>query len=226
MSARKFFEFLAQPQQVRIFVPRGEDERVRADGGARHVAGNVMEVRLLEGEIAKQDVEGPQLWLVSMDTPEGTLSIYAEPLDWVDSKRLKLEARQSFSYQQKREFFRVETSFAVALWEPANSGKRPKDMYRCKGEAVNISAGGILVRLRQALPEKLFMRMALHLPGPKNEVFMCSARVVRSQPCNNGEHDIGFAFEEMEEAKRERLLSFCMAEQRRQLREKVQVTGY
>ena len=57
------------------------------------------------------------------------------------------------------------------------------------------------------------------------EKVTCIGRVMRVIRTFSGRSQMGVQFEDMENEERDKIVAFCLAEQRRQLRLKVQVVG-
>lgn len=139
----------------------------------------------------------------------------------IDKDRLRLFAGETLSLEQQREFFRIDVELALqyGLWP--NEGEAPE--LKELRAVVNLSGGGIWVPIHDHLEPQQFLALHLTLPLAPPFRLPCKAQVVRLTWKGTDRGGVALRFFEIEEAHREEIVSFCFAEQRRQMRTKVRV---
>lgn len=150
-----------------------------------------------------------------------TISINAYIEKLVSSERLILGAIESATTVQKREFFRVDTSLSLR-YQLLGAGFSPQQSLSGR---VNISAGGMRIAVNEPVQEDQRLRMLVTLPEPVDRAVRVEARVVRLFTLGQGNYEAALEFVGLDAVTRDHIAAYCLAEQRRQLRTKVRVTG-
>lgn len=158
--------------------------------------------------------------LLHFDAASEVLCILACVDEVMTPQKLRLSCFKTITQAQKRQYFRVDTEVAVDLQHFA--GKRAASMV---GESINISASGILVSFPEPLEKKKGIWLEIELPEPQNRDIRCICHVVRISKGSAGDHQVAFHFDKMNPKDREDLISFCLTQQRKQLRLKVRILG-
>jgi c-di-GMP-binding flagellar brake protein YcgR len=70
---------------------------------------------------------------------------------------------------------------------------------------------------------KVGLEIVLDVPQPR--IVECIARVVRTYDMGEGNKQVALSFADIEQEDQDALVAYCLAEQRKQLRLKVQVIG-
>ncbi len=131
----------------------------------------------------------------------------------------QLPAAEPSPGHRSREYFRINTEISVRYWALDN----PLQIASECSASVNLSAGGL--RLRQTIPLKLRQEvvLALTLPGEHPVMIECLGKVVRFGELGEGRREVAFEYTRIAGRDRDRIIAFCLAEQRRVLRQKVRV---
>ncbi|MCP3178444.1 PilZ domain-containing protein [Desulfuromonas sp. KJ2020] len=222
MSSLTLLSHLQDSKVVRVFVPLKNGDRKRLDGVAKVVNDTLVEVSFLPDQLPVSDIEILQKALISLDTGDGTLSLNCSIEKIVSDEKLLLMATESISHEQKREWFRVDGNFAVKYWPVTEKGAPSGDT--ATGETIDISGGGVRLAVKECLPVRTRLRMEIEM-AEHGEKVTCIGRVMRVIRTFSGRSQMGVQFEDMENEERDKIVAFCLAEQRRQLRLKVQVVG-
>lgn len=155
---------------------------------------------------------------ISFDVGGLIYVVRAKIAEVVSPSRLKLVTVQSFSNIQKREYFRVDTELFVKYRREDEDGAGQPVRAR-----VNLSGGGIRFpvnrrfRVRDRLDVQLFFDQFNKLDA------RCIGQIVRIDEPESGEIEVALRFVEIKPADRDRIISFCFAQQREVLRRRVQV---
>lgn len=144
-------------------------------------------------------------------------------LDGADGERtLLFTALESISPESLREYFRVMISTPVrASYQPG-----PREIkhqpWELAGHSIDLSGGGVLALFPGKPANTNRIQLEIDLPGQPHPV-LCRARVVRTYRMRKKRYQVAFYFEEIEGKARDVIISCCLQEQRRQLRDKVRV---
>ncbi|WP_155875461.1 PilZ domain-containing protein [Desulfuromonas sp. AOP6] len=207
---------------MRVFVPLKNGDKKRLDGVAKVVKDTLVEVSFVPDQLPVADIEPAQKALISLDTGDGTFSLNCSIEQVVSDEKLLLMATESISHEQKREWFRVDAAFVVKYWPVTEKGAPNGDT--AMGETIDVSGGGVRIAVKECLPVRTRLRLEIEMTEPHNNI-TCIGRVMRVIRTFSGRSQMGVQFEDIENDERDKIVSFCLAEQRRQLRLKVQVVG-
>jgi c-di-GMP-binding flagellar brake protein YcgR len=128
-------------------------------------------------------------------------------------------AQAGFEPSDDREFFRIDVGIVLRYW-PLVAGVRTG---RTSQQIVNLSGGGIRFTVSDSLHAGEKIWIELLLPGAQPDAVTCIGRVVRLFDCENGSRQAALEFVNLTSREQDRIIAFCLAEQRKQLRRKVQV---
>lgn len=157
--------------------------------------------------------------IVKMDSGSINLNI---KIDAVDGDRALLcTAMESISPEALREYFRVMISAPIrARYVPGpNEVHEP---WELEGHTIDLSGGGVLALFSGKPANINRIQLELYLPGQASPV-RCTARVVRTYRMRKNRYQVAFSFVTIERKARDLIISCCLQEQRRQLRDKVRV---
>ena len=123
------------------------------------------------------------------------------------------------AYPQRRRFFRIDADVVLKYWPL--EGKAP---VPCGPESkrVNLSAVGLRFETTRFLRQVEKVGLELHLG--EFGVVVCVGRVVRIRVVESGRlESVAIDFDEIKAEEQEKIIRFCLNEQRTQLRKKVRV---
>ena len=224
MTSVALLDYLSTPKPVRIFVPLQSGERVRLNCVAKLIKSPRLEAEFGSGLLPINDIDLSGKCLISYDTGGPTLSLYSTIEQIEGTRKLKLIAIESVSHEQKRQFFRVDAELNVRYWLKPLTETPPEETFSCLG--LNISGGGILLRLNEALPKlQRSLGLEIYLPEPKPERIRCVAQVIRAVKKDDNKVEAALQFEKITPESRDKIVAFCFAEQRKQLRFRVRVAS-
>lgn len=162
-------------------------------------------------------LEPGRICFIHCTSPAGAFTISARIAEILDPRRLRLDFVDSSPPVQQRQHFRVESQILLRFWPVAS----PRPQVDLEPRRVNLSAGGLRFAVDVPLDEGCEFSFAIELPELPQTIF-CDARVVRMLNILDEEH-AAFQFTRIQPEDREHITRYCLAEQRRLLREKVHV---
>jgi c-di-GMP-binding flagellar brake protein YcgR len=158
--------------------------------------------------------------MVTLDIGGPTITLKTSIENIASNRKLELINIESVSHEQKREYFRIDAQVPVDAHTLPSQGT-----FVFEGETVNISGSGALITFPEPVPVDKKLKLRISIPEPDLLTVECIAQVVRCDEGNNNEFNVAVHFYTIEEEAQDKIIAFCMAQQRRQLRLKVQVLG-
>lgn len=111
--------------------------------------------------------------------------------------------KMSGEFEERRKTARMNVSVDVK-YKVTRGGDEVKDCA-----AGDISAGGCLIRTREALPSGTKIELDIKLDDTGNETLMLRGQVVRLDSKGAGEYEAGVAFERLDERSLRIFIEYC-----------------
>jgi hypothetical protein len=179
------------------------------------------EVVFLAGQLPQAGLDPEGQCQIYFDVQGRAHSVTARIDQIIDSTRLRLQAIEFVEFTHKRRYFRVEAEISLT-YRRLQDG--PKGQVRRVSGQVTLSGGGLLFPVQEELlaGEKLAMELFVGTaPGDRACTF---AEVVRRLPSpRRGQPGLVVQFVKIEPADQDRIIAFCLAEQRRMLQTRVRI---
>ena len=210
-------DYLDDYRVIKITLPIEGGAIAQLDAVARVTKAPQFEVIFLKGQLKEHAFDPTQLCRLAFDVAGAIKSIQARIDHQPAADKLVLELVESFSFLQKREYFRVDAELVISWWRVEDEDA---SLYTVQA-AGNISGGGVRFPVAEKVPrgERLGLKIMLNVDLPLIE---CVGEVVGSYLLGR-DHSLALKFVAIENDDRDEIVAFCLAEQRRQLRLKVQV---
>jgi hypothetical protein len=162
--------------------------------------------------------------IINVDLGGPNLSIEALITSVRNSQTLEMIVQKAISYDQMREFFRVDATALVISksFQPALYGKTG-DPWTLQGKTIDISGSGILASFSEKPPMDEQVKLEVTLPSTPSEVIKLLAHPVRREQITDDQWDVAFRFDDISDEDRDKIIGCCLVIQRRLLRLKVQV---
>jgi len=208
---QRFFE---QPQIVKVVLPLGDTP---LSVNARVSLGEHpdLEAFFPPNKLPLPVIEMGKVCFIHCKSPQGPFTVSARIVDILDPRRLKFLFLESSPPVQQRQHFRIDTRIGLKYW-PKTGGTPPENAVATQ---VNLSAGGL--RLQAEKPFEAGAKFFFEIVLPEAPVAICGElQVVRMLDIAGTEY-VAFNFSLISGEDRDTITSFCLAEQRRLLREKV-----
>ncbi len=169
------------------------------------------------------DLLDPQsLFPLSVKQDNTSLTLNARIEDIEDDRTLRVVGTETIRPELLREYFRVAFRTSIrASYEPAPEEKEQQS-WSLAGETVDISGGGILAVFPDEPAHPVNIRLELSLPT-QTAPLLSVARLIRCRRLGKNRFRAAFHFEKIGSKTRDTIISFCLQEQRRQLRNKIRI---
>lgn len=180
------------------------------------------ELRFYPGQLPVNELDHAGQCSISFDVGGLIYVVRAKISEVLSDNELRLMSVQSYSSDQKRQHFRVDTELFVNYCavdeEPSSLLNKAPDKV-----PVNISGGGIKFPVSQRfnMREKINLKLFFE-EFPKLDA-ECIGEVVRLEETNDGHLQVCLQFVDISQADQDRIISYCFAKQRELLRSRVQV---
>ena len=214
-------EHLEEYRVVKVVLPLQEGAQQLIDGVAKTTTPPQFEVTFLPDQLNVENLIIKDPCQVSFDVAGATMSVRARIISVLSDAKLQLEMVESFSHEQKRAYFRVDADLPVSYWQLSESSP----LARSIRTPVNISGGGLRLPVDDELAKGAEVGLEIVLEIGQPRVIECVAQVVRTFHMGGGATQVALSFVDIEQEDQDAIVSYCLAEQRKQLRLKVQVLG-
>ncbi len=139
-----------------------------------------------------------------------------------NDRTMECTALESISPESMREYFRVMISAPIrAAYKPGPREIKNKS-WQLSGNTIDLSGGGVLALFSEKPANTNRIQLEIDLPDQQTPV-VCTAKVVRTYRLRKKRFQVAFNITEIEGKARDIIISSCLQEQRRQLRNKVRV---
>ncbi len=214
-------DHLKEYRVVRVVLPLQEGGQQLIDGVAKTTTPPQLEITFLPDQLDMDALSKDEACQVAFDVAGATKSIRAKILSVLSDAKLQLEMVESFTHVQKRAYFRVDADLSVSYWMLAEGNPLARSIHT----PVNISGGGLRVPVDEPLKDGTEIGLEIILDAPEPRVVECAAQVVRTYDGGPTGRQVALSFVDLEEEDQDAIVAYCLAEQRKQLRLKVQVLG-
>lgn len=123
---------------------------------------------------------------------------------------------------QKREFFRVDAELFVKCWLPEDKDPESESYM---GKTVDLSGCGLRFQISSSLKQGEQIKLEIAMPNSSDLPIECVGKVVRIVKEGRNKQEVAVDLIEIEDEAQDKLVAFCLAEQRKKLRLKVQVAS-
>lgn len=221
MADFALFKHLDKPTLLRAYIIQEDGSKVRLEAVARIIAEPYLELKFRPNELPIELIKMAGKILLSLDTRAGTVSMYTHVDEVISPRVLRVLGTESFSFAQQREYFRVNTVIKVLYCKETLSAA-PSEVEQ--SVTVNMSGSGALISSESRAAMGDTFELEFHVP--EADPIECKGLVVRVDDKLRGGYELALHFHKIEPEGRDRVISFCLAEQRLQLRSKVQIAGF
>jgi len=133
---------------------------------------------------------------------------------------LEMFAQKPIDPTEMRNFYRADMRTNItASYEPGPEEKT--HAWTFTGETLDLSGGGALALFPAEFPNKQRIIVHINLPSTDKNIH-CAAHVIRMTRLRKERWQIALQFDNLSQKEKDFIVSCCLSEQRRQLRERVQ----
>jgi len=161
---------------------------------------------------------------LSLEDENGTpTAITARILQVASDRSIEFTAIKTINPISLREYFRVDIRTAITIsFETLDSGSSRN--WSLSGQTLDISGSGVLGLFPEEPRNNHNLFININLTQPKKMIH-CVGHVVRTVRLRGGRWQVALHFDNITSRDRDAVITNCLWEQRRQLREKVQTAG-
>ena len=215
-------KYLQEFKSVRIVLPVVSAPPLSLECVARAENPPFIDAHFLPGQLPSDrlDLDGEcQISFFGQGEQTHVLKVKIDKV--VSGERLRLEAFQTATRAQQREFFRIDVDLTLK-YRRVSEGEEALPR-RVQGR-VNLSGGGMWFPVKDALDVRECLSMEIHLPGSPPACAFAAAEVIRMTGSDEASRGVAVKFTDIESEDRDEIIAYCFAEQRRQLRTRVRLT--
>lgn len=220
-----YLKDIPDAKPIRIFLPvKGSKERYRLQCVYQISESPRFNLLFKPGILPVDSLDTSKPCILNVDLGGPNLSIEALIVSVLNSQTLEMIVQKSISYEQMREFFRVDATAHVISksFQPALYGKSG-DPWTLQGKTIDISGSGILACFSEKPPMDDQVKLEITLPSTPSEVVKILAHPVRREQIADDQWDVAFHFDDISDEDRDKIIGCCLVIQRQLLRLKVQV---
>jgi len=210
---------------IRIFLPvKDTKERYRLQCIYQALESPRFNLIFQPGVLPVDFIDTSRSCILNVDLGGPNLSIEAMITSISNSQTLGMIVQKSISYDQMREFFRVDATAHIISksFQPALFGKKD-DSWTLQGRTIDISGSGILASFSEKPPMDKQVKLEVALPSTPSEIVTILARPVRREQISESQWDVAFHFDDISDEDRDKIIGCCLVIQRKLLRLKVKV---
>lgn len=212
--------YLTNYKIVRILLPVEDGEPLARECVAHVTSAPFFETVFLAGQLPLGQMHRHGDIHLYFEADGRSHSVIGRLEQVVDENRLLLQAVEFTKIVQKREYFRVDTVMALN-WRRIHDGKFAR-RTPFHGQ-VNLSGGGIYFSVEEEMHLNEKLALELFLGTDFGGYAGAIGQVVRLTPAGRGRTGLGIQFVEIEAPERDKIISFCLYEQRRLLQTRVRI---
>ncbi len=140
----------------------------------------------------------------------------------INDRTIECTALESISPESMREYFRVMISAPIRASYTPGPREIKNHSWELSGNTIDLSGGGVLALFSDKPANTNRIQLEIDLPDQQTPV-LCMAKVIRTYRLRKKRFQVAFNITEIEGKARDIIISSCLQEQRRQLRNKVRV---
>lgn len=161
---------------------------------------------------------------VSIKSGASNETLSARIVEIKGDRTLELTAQSTVTPESLREYFRVSIKASItAKYEP-QSDDSAISTWTLVGRTLDMSGSGTLAIFDEDPKSKQKLSLAISLLEDQEDIH-CRGHIVRSKRIRKGRFQVSFHFDYISAQDKDAIISFCLQEQRNQLRDKIQTAG-
>jgi c-di-GMP-binding flagellar brake protein YcgR len=162
--------------------------------------------------------------IISLHDESGeSIALTAKIIEVASDRSIELTATTTIDPASLREYFRVDFRTTIKLSYETSSNTDGARNWSFTGQSLDLSGSGILGIFPEEARNKHHIFIELDLTHPQKKI-ICIGHVVRTRRLRGGRWHIALHFDDINQKNRDAIITNCLWEQRRQLREKIQTS--
>jgi c-di-GMP-binding flagellar brake protein YcgR len=206
--------------QVVVDIPSNKGETVRCKALLVKKESPLFELVFLPNSWEADDLKIDANCNMVIDHKGDTINIIAR-LDSIGGpRRINFIAREPVSPETLRDYFRVSTNLPIEASYIAGAKEVNAQTWKMIGTTIDLSGSGVLALFAEKPASNNRIQLIITLPNEEEPV-VCLANVIRTYRLRQKRYQVAFHFENITTKTRDVIVSYCLHEERRQLRENV-----
>lgn len=160
---------------------------------------------------------------IAFEVDHQPINLIAKLQNAVGERRLRCTAREPVAPEALREYFRVATNIAIEASYIAGAKEVKNKTWKMIGTTIDLSGCGALAVFAEKPASTHNVQLVMTLPEDETAL-VCLADVVRTYRIRKNRYQVAFHFTVISTKTRDHIISLCLREQRRQLRDNVETT--
>jgi c-di-GMP-binding flagellar brake protein YcgR len=161
---------------------------------------------------------------VSIKAGQTALTLIAKIVAINGERTLELTAKDTVKPESLREYFRVDTKVSITAKYDPESADSQSPSWTMEGRTLDMSGSGVLAIFPEDPQTRQDITLSISLADGQENID-CRGHIVRSKRLRRGRYQVSFHFDHLSAKDKDSIISFCLQEQRNQLRNKVQTAG-
>jgi len=157
---------------------------------------------------------------LNIECSGSTVSLIGQLDKILNDRRLGFTVQKPVSPESLRNYFRVSISLPIEASYAGNAKENDAAAWTLNGTTLDLSGGGVLALFKEKTPSLHRIQLVITTSATEPPI-MCEADVIRSYRIRKNRYQVAFHFSDISTKLRDQLISCCLQEQRRQLRENV-----
>lgn len=173
---------------------------------------------LPSGEFPKNIDQSAPSTLSIIDKSHNNFILTAKFAEQVNRRTIELAAAKSIDPISLREYFRVDFRTDITLSDTSKPNRSQN--WTLHGQTLDLSATGVLGIFPEECKKISNINIEIKLVNPKKKI-QCIGHVVRNLRTRSGRFHAALHFDQITNESRDDIITNCLWEQRRQLRENI-----
>lgn len=158
---------------------------------------------------------------IAFEVDHQPVNLIAKLHNAVGERRLRCTAREPVAPEALREYFRVSVNIPIEASYIANAKEVKNKTWKMIGTTIDLSGCGALAVFAEKPASTHNIQLVMTLPE-EDAALVCLAEVVRTYRIRKNRYQVAFHFTVISTKTRDQLISLCLREQRKQLRDNVE----
>lgn len=158
---------------------------------------------------------------IAFEIDKQPVNLIAKLQSALGERRLRCIAREPVAPEALREYFRVATNITIEASYVAGIKEVKNKTWKMIGTTIDLSGSGTLAVFAEKPASTHNIQLVMTLPEDESTL-VCLAEVVRTYRIRKNRYQVAFHFTVISTKTRDQIISLCLREQRRQLRDNVE----
>lgn len=206
--------------QVLVDIPSHKEETIRCKALLVKKESPLFELVFLPNTWVADDLRLGANCSMIIDHQGSSINLIARLESIVNNRRILFTGKEPVSPESLRDYFRVSTNVPIEASYIAGPKEIHAQTWKMVGTTIDISGSGVLAMFAEKPQSNHRIQLVITIPNQEAPA-VCLANVIRCYRLRQNRYQVAFHFENISTKTRDQVVSFCLQEERRQLRENV-----